>query len=157
MSKVKYFYFKHYEPISYLFWGVMATVVSWGSYSAFAYYLQGMKGNMELFGVSMPIVVCLSNVLSWICAFTLAFFANKMWVFRSKSWKKSIWIPEFVKFFSARAVTGIMEIVAVPMVVGLGLNATLFGIEGLIAKILVSVVLVILNYIFSKIFIFRKS
>ncbi len=157
MKKLKYFYLKHYELIVYVFWGCMATVVSWGSYSVFAYYLQGWKDVVNIFSVNIPLMVFVSNVLSWICAFTLAFFTNKMFVFRSRSWKKQIWMPEFLKFLGARAFTGIMEIVLVPLLVGIGLNQTLFGIEGIIAKILVSVLLVILNYIFSKMFIFKPS
>lgn len=65
------------------------------------------------------------------------------------------WIPEFGKFFSARAATGIMEIAAVPFLVGIGLNQTIFGIEGMVAKVLVSVLVVLLNYVFGKLFVFK--
>lgn len=156
MKKLKYIYLKHYELIVYVFWGCMATVVSWGSYSVFAYYLQDWTDMVTLFSVEAPLSVCISNILSWICAFSLAFFTNKVFVFRSKSWKRKIWIPEFVKFLGARAVTGILEIVLVPLLVGFGLNQTLFGIEGIVAKIFASVLVVIANYIFSKVFIFKQ-
>ena len=147
---------KHQEIIAYLFWGVMTTIVSWGSYSFFALLFQGQQQNVHIFGLQMSMVVLISNVLSWICAFSFAFVTNKLWVFQSKSWQACDWIPEFGKFFSARVATGIMEILAVPLLVGIGLDQTILGIEGMVAKVLVSVLVVLLNYVFSKVFIFRN-
>lgn len=148
---------KYREIISYLFWGVMTTVVSWGSYSVFAILFKEQTGELQIFGIEMSLVVLIANILSWICAFSFAFITNKLWVFESRSWKASIWLPEFGKFLSARVLTGILEIVAVPLLVALGLNQTILGIEGMAAKILVSVAVVILNYVFSKLFIFKNK
>jgi putative flippase GtrA len=102
-------------------------------------------------------VVLLSNILSWVCAFLFAFITNKLWVFGSKSWKPAVCLPELGKFFSARALTGVLEIIAVPLLVSLGLNQTVLGVEGMVAKVIVSVVVVVLNYIFSKLFVFKKT
>lgn len=146
---------KYQEVIAYLFWGVMTTIVSWGSYSLFALLFRGREKNIDILGLHMSIVVLISNILSWLCAFSFAFVTNKMWVFQSRSWKMKDWIPEFGKFFSARAATGIMEIAAVPFLVGIGLNQTIFGIEGMVAKVLVSVLVVLLNYVFGKLFVFK--
>lgn len=146
---------KYQEIISYLFWGFMTTIVSWGTYSIFALMFQGLKSDIDLFGLRMSLVVLIANILSWIFAMLFAFVTNKIWVFQSKSWKRQVVLPEFGKFVSARAVTGIMEIVLVPLLVGIGLNQTIFGIEGMVAKVLVSVLVVVLNYIFSKLFIFK--
>lgn len=112
---------------------------------------------IELFGMEMSVVVLVSNILSWVCAFLFAFVTNKLWVFKSKSWKAEVCLPEFGKFFSARALTGVMEIVLVPLMVSLGLDQTIFGIEGMVAKVIVSVAVVILNYVFSKLFIFKSK
>lgn len=147
---------KYREVISYLFWGVMTTIVSWGSYSLFALLFKKQIDVVQLFGIEMSIVVLVSNILSWICAFLFAFITNKLWVFESKSWKADVCLPEISKFFSARALTGLLEIVAVPLLVGLGLNQTILGVEGMAAKVMVSVAVVVLNYIFSKLFIFKK-
>ena len=133
----------------------MTTIVSWGSYSFFALLFQDQKQNVHIFGLQMSKVVLISNVVSWICAISFAFFTNKLWVFQSKSWKACDWIPEFGKFFSARVATGIIEILAVPLLVGIGLDQTILGIEGMAAKVIVSVLVVVLNYIFSKLFIFK--
>lgn len=146
---------KYKEAISYLFWGVMTTVVSWASYSVFALIFKGQVSVVHLFDMEMSMVVLIANVLSWICAIIFAFVVNKLWVFGSKSWKKSVWISELWKFISARIVTGILEIVAVPLLVGMGLDQTIFGVEGMVAKVLISVAVVLLNYVFSKLFIFK--
>ena len=84
-----------------------------------------------------------------ICAIVFAFITNKLWVFESKSWKRSVWLSELWRFLSARIVTGILEIVAVPLLVGIGLSQTIFGVEGMVAKVLVSVAVVVLNYVFK--------
>lgn len=146
---------KYHEIISYLFWGVMTTVVSWGTYSIFALLFQGMESDIDLFDLKMSLVVLIANVLSWVLAILFAFVTNKIWVFQSKSWNRQIVLPEFGKFVSARAVTGVLEIVLVPLLVGIGLNQTILGIEGMAAKVIVSVLVVVLNYIFSKLFIFK--
>lgn len=143
------------EIISYLFWGVMTTVVSWATYSIFIILLQDVEYMISLMGLQLPLTVLISNVLSWICAVLFAFVTNKIWVFQSKEWKQQVWIPELGKFVSARVVTGILEMVAVPLLVGMGLNQTILDIEGMVAKVIVSVVVVLLNYVFSKLFIFR--
>lgn len=147
---------KYQEIIAYLFWGGMTTVVSWGSYSIFALLFREQESVINILGFKMSIVVLLSNVLSWICAFLFAFVTNKLWVFQSKSWKAEVFFPEFGKFFSARAFTGILEILAVPLLVSFGMSQTIFGIEGMAAKVLVSILVVLLNYVFSKLFIFKN-
>ena len=134
-------YHTYKEAIDYLFWGGMTTVVSWGSYSAFV-----------LLGAS----VFWGNVLSWICAVLFAFVTNKLWVFQSKSWAGNVLLPELGKFLSSRVATGVFEMVAVPALVALGLNHTIFGIDGMVSKVLVSVIVVILNYILSKLFVFKE-
>ena len=148
---------KYQEIISYLFWGFMTTIVSWGSYSLFVLLFQKQNTENHIWGMQMSMTVLLANVLSWVCAFLFAYITNKLWVFHSKSWSLKVVLPEFGKFFSARALTGLLEIVAVPFLVGVGLNQTIFGIEGIVAKIIVSVAVVILNYVFSKLFIFKKA
>lgn len=135
--------------ISYLFWGAMTTVVSWGSYALFFRILGGI--------LAVSAAITAANILSWLCAILFAFIANKQWVFRSKSWKRRIWWPEFLKFVSSRIVTGILEIAGVPLLVKMGLDVKIMGIDGMLAKVLVSVVVVILNYFFGKFLVFRKK
>lgn len=139
-------YHTYQEAIDYLFWGGMTTVVSWGSYSLFVLLLQGVDS-----------VVFWANICSWVCAVLFAFITNKLWVFQSKSWAADILFPELTKFLSSRIATGVFEMIAVPALVAVGLNQTIFGIDGMVSKILVSVIVVILNYILSKLFVFKNQ
>ncbi len=128
------------EILSYLFWGVLTTLVSWLTYSLFVW----LTGH-----------IALANALSWLCAVAFAFVTNKLWVFHSKDWSgKTVW-AEGLKFLSARLVTGVLELVGVPLVAAWG-GEPILGIEGLGAKAIVTVVVIILNYVFSKLIIFKK-
>ena len=65
--------------------------------------------------------------------------------------------PELLKFFGARIVTGLVEIIGLPLLVYVGLNQTIFGVDGFVAKILISIIVIVLNYVFSKILIFKNK
>lgn len=159
MKKIKELYFKNREIIDYLFWGAMTTAVSFVTYSLFVLMFENVFGDASVsaFGLELSLTVTVSNILSWVCAVLFAFVTNKLWVFRSGSWSAPIVLPEFMKFLSARIVTGILEMAAVPLLVAVGLNAVVFGVEGAIAKAIVTIAVIILNYIFSKLFIFKDK
>ncbi len=146
---------KYREIIAYLFWGVMTTVVSWTTYSLFVILFKYGISSNNLIPMNVSTIVLVSNVLSWLCAALFAFVVNKLWVFESKSWKLDVWVPEFWKFLSARIITGLFEMVSVPLLVGIGLDQTILGIEGMVSKVFVSVIVVVLNYVFSKLIIFK--
>lgn len=152
---MKALFIKYREIISYLFWGVMTTVVSWVTYSLLI-SLFGTETEISVFGFSVSLNVALANLLSWLCAVLFAFVTNKLFVFRSRSWKFEVLWPELWKFISARIVTGVIEIIAVPALVAIGLDQEIFGIAGSWAKVIVSVAVVILNYVFSKLFVFKR-
>ena len=147
---------KYREVIAYLFWGVCTTAVNWVSYSVLVWGLSA-DTTWTIGGISINTDIAVANVLSWVIAVIFAFFTNKLFVFQSKSFQAKVFWPEFGKFISARIVTGIIEIVCVPLLVGIGLDFALFGIEGSAAKVCVSIIVVILNYIFSKFFVFKRK
>ena len=151
------FFKKYKEIIAYLFWGVMTTIVSWGTYSIFVILFKDLQYEIELFIINCPVVVFLSNILSWVFAVMFAFVTNKLWVFDSKSWERKVVSKELCKFIAARLITGVLEIVGVPLLVSVGINQKIFGIEGIVAKIIVSVAVVVLNYVYSKLFVFMKK
>ena len=66
-------------------------------------------------------------------------------------------LKEFGLFVSARLLTGIFEVVAVPGLVWLGCDQSILGVPGMLSKIIVSIIVVLLNYVFSKLIIFRKQ
>ena len=134
---------RYRELIVYFIVGVMTTLVNWVCYAA----------GVELAGWS----VAVSNVIAWIAAVAFAFVANKIWVFRSFSWKPGFVLREAALFVSARILTGVLEMGGVPLLVSLGMDQTLFGVRGMVAKVAVSVIVLILNYVFSKLIIFKKD
>lgn len=134
---------KYREIISYLFWGVATTCVSWGTYTIFAGFLN--------------LSVITANLLSWVFAVAFAYITNKIWVFQSKSWKREVIVRELGLFLSTRFATGLFELIAVPFLVFVGMDQTIFGIKGAVSKVLVSFLVVILNYVFSKLLIFNKE
>lgn len=142
-NKIQTLLNKYQEIISYLFWGVATTCVSWGTYSIFA---KGMDAS-----------IAVANALSWICAVLFAYFTNKLFVFHSYSWKPKYLFREFMLFLSARIGTGALEIIFVPLLVHFGLDQTILGVKGAVSKVLVSFLVVILNYVFSKLFIFKPQ
>ena len=137
---------KNKEIIQYLIFGILTTVVSWGSYALFTKVL-----GISTAGINIP------NVLSWILSVTFAYITNKLWVFESKSWALKICLPELTKFLAARLASGVLEIVGVPLLSFMGLNQSVFGVPDMWAKITTSVLVVIANYFFSKFIIFKKS
>ena len=143
METLKNLYFKHKEIINYLLFGGMTTVVSWGTYSLF----------VKAIGMSVGV----GNILSWICAVLFAFVTNKLFVFESKTWQPATALREFVSFIGARLATGVIEWFGVPYFSTHGLTHPLFGVKGLLAKVVVSIVVIILNYIFSKFLGFFKK
>ena len=141
-------FLKYKEIIMYLIMGGLTTLVSWGTYSLFAWILP--IANQDL-------LVLTANALSWLLAMTFAYVTNKIWVFESKSWERHFLMKEFGLFVSTRLLTGIFEVVAVPGLVWLGCDQSILGVPGMLSKIIVSIIVVLLNYVFSKLIIFRKQ
>ncbi len=143
MDKLLELYKKYRELIVYFITGVLTTLVNWVSYALF----------VEIFGWS----VAVSNALAWIVAVIFAYLVNKLWVFQSYSWELRFIVRECFLFISARILTGIVEIAGVPLLVKIGLNQPFFGVKGMCAKIVISVIVMILNYVFSKLIVFRTK
>lgn len=144
------------EIIMYLVFGVLTTVVSWGTYTVF----------INTVGLS----VFVSNLLSWVCAVLFAYITNKLWVFESKGWEAKLLIKESLSFIASRGATGILEIVLVPILEKLMFDSLFYTLlekldislkilftEGIYSKIFISVIIAVLNYIFSKLIVFRKK
>ncbi len=147
---------KQKEIILYIFFGVVTTVINWGLYAFFANALK--------------LTVTLSNILSWIITIIVAFITNKLFVFESKSFKVNVLLKESISFLGSRAVTGIIELVGVPLLEmtgfdslfypilkSLGFKWDIFFTPGIYSKISLAIIIVILNYIFSKLFVFKSK
>lgn len=137
MDKVKLLFkkFCSKEVITYLIFGVITTLVNWVSF----YILT--KLNVE---------ENLSNVISIILAVLVAYFTNRKYVFNSTTTGFKSVFAEFYKFVLGRAFTMVVEIV------GFFLLFNVLGIYEMISKLVITVVVVILNYFVSKFFAFKK-
>ena len=93
----------------------------------------------------------LSNVIAILMAITFAYFANKFFVFRSKNSSISATIIEAISFFGARLVSMVVE------VLGFAILCDSFRISEAVSKLLVQFVVLVLNYVFSKLFVFKKE
>lgn len=130
---------KYREQIAYLFFGGLTTLISWGLYTLLYYVLFNQSLNV------------LSNIITEIVAITFAYVTNKLFVFRSKTQEKKDFLKEILSFFALRAVSFFVNLGAMWLLVDV-----LF-FEAWICKIVVNVIVIILNYLFSKLFIFNKA
>lgn len=130
------------EIIAYVFWGALTTLANWCAYTL-----------LLMLGAD----ILVSGFFAWMIEVLFAYFTNKIRVFRNKNWQGSAVLHEMLSFFSSRAATGAVEIIGVPVLMTLGLRYTLFGIDGGAAKLVVTLAVVALNYVFSKLVVFRKK
>ncbi len=130
------------ETISYLVFGVLTTVVCLVSYELIKLLL---TGGGELSTLQMNI----ANVGSWVIAVAFAFVTNKFFVFQSKSVSIKTLMKEIPSFVGARILSLGFEIVWMNVTVGL------LNINDSIAKIGAQFGIVVMNYVFSKLFIFK--
>ena len=134
---------KYREIIMYLIFGVLTTLVSLISYSLLIKFL--------------PLSITAASAISWVIAVSFAFVTNKQFVFKSRSREKKTVLKELASFFLARGISGIVEIFLPEILFKIGLSFSLFGVKGLVSKIIVNVIVIILNYIFSKLWVFKKG
>ena len=142
-SRIQELLEKYHEFILYAFFGIFTTGSSWLSY-----IICETVFHMNLYSC---------GVVSWIASVTVAFVTNKLWVFESKSWKPAVLAKEVLGFYGGRAFTGVLEIMGVPALVEWGIDETLFGAEGFVAKMIVTGIVILFNYIISKFFVFAGS
>lgn len=137
VNKVKALIEKYWDVLSYLFFGVLTTVVN------YLVYLPCFN----LLGLSAAV----SNAISWVAAVLFAYLTNKPFVFRSNDWSMATVVPEFARFVGCRVASGVGETVI------LFLAVDLMGWNGNIWKLVTSVLVVIVNYAASKLVVFRKK
>ncbi|MEG0994772.1 MAG: GtrA family protein [Bacilli bacterium] len=132
-KKITSLYKKYKEIINYIIVGGLTTVISIASYNLFVFKFDYMT----------------STIMSWIVAVSFAYFANKYFVFEVKE-NKNI-LLEIFQFFKYRLLSLGIEMISMYLLVSVIL------INDRISKILVQFIIVVLNYIFSKLFVFKKK
>lgn len=143
IKKVRALILKHRELSMYLVFGVLTTALNWSIYSVLVKYL-GFDINT-------------GNIIAWTVAVVFAFITNKIWVFNSKATSPKLVLKEFVLFLGSRGFSGVIEIGGLPLLVWLGMGQTVFNVEAFLAKIVISFVVIILNFVFSKLIVFKKK
>lgn len=124
------------ETVSYVIVGILTTAVNLISF--------------DLFCNKLGINDLIANIIAWILAVTFAYITNNLIVFRSGIAKKTKELQKIIKFFSARLVTlGLEE-------AGLLIFVTFLKFPNMIIKLMLGVLVIIVNYILSKLFIFNK-
>lgn len=142
----------------YLVFGGVTTLVSWIVYGIAIRVILNAGGFGPLWKLSSETVnIDVANIISWIISVTVAFITNKLWVFESKSWEAALVRKEAWTFYGGRVFTGVLELVLMPLLVRWGLDMTLLGVEYFPAKMIVSVIIIILNYLLSKFISFRET
>lgn len=127
----------HWDILSYLFFGVLTTLVNYAVYLPLYNYT----------GLSATV----SNVIAWVAAVAFAFLTNKPLVFGSYDWSLRVVLPELGKFLGCRIGSGLAETVI------LFLTVDLFTWNGNLWKLLTSILVVVLNYVGSKLLVFKKK
>ena len=158
METIKQLFIKYKEIIMYLIMGGGTTVVNWVVYSLMVMFCHpgnNLTGPLHISASTIDVFV--ANVVSWVLAVTFAYITNKLFVFESYSWNPKFVLKELSLFLSARIATGLIEIFGVPFLVSHGFNQAIFGLEGSVCKITMSFLVVLLNYVFSKLVIFKKD
>lgn len=128
---------KYWDIISYLFFGVLTTVVNYLVYLPCYNWLHWSAA--------------LSNAVAWVFAVAFAYLTNKPLVFKSHDWSLKTVIPELSKFIACRVGSGVVETVILLVTVDL------LHWDGNVMKLITSVLVVILNYIGSKLLVFKKK
>ena len=132
-------YIKYEEIINYLIVGGLTTIVSLGTYYLCVFTFLDPNNALQL---------QIANIISWICCVTFAYFANRIFVFKSNNKNK---LKEAAGFYTSRIATLLMDMGIMFLLV------TVFHGNDKISKLIVQVVVTILNYILSKIFVFKKK
>ena len=128
---------KYKAPILYVFFGGVTTVINIGVYWLL-HDIAGMSNDI-------------SNIISWIITVTVAYVTNKLWVFESGAHTIGAVAKEVAGFFSCRIATGVIDFAI------MHIGVDIMGFNGIILKTLSNIIVIILNYVASKLFIFKKA
>ncbi len=137
MRKIRDFCRNHREIILYLVFGGLTFLVSTLTYA--------------LFNVGLGIHELIANIFSWIFAVTFAYITNKIWVFQSRNLGAGKTVIEGIKFFGGRVFTfAVEELILFIFITRMHFNSILI-------KVIAQIVVIVLNYVISKLFVFRKN
>ena len=130
---------KYKEIIMYLIFGVLTTVISLIVYYALTYTILNPNNSIYL---------QIANILSWIAGVLFAYFTNRKYVFESKNENK---LKEFTSFVGSRVTTLILDMII------MGVGVSLLHGNDKILKLISQVLVIVGNYVLSKLIVFKKK
>lgn len=139
IDKLKGIYKAHEQIINYLIVGVLTTLVSWTAKFICAF---------TILDASIPWQNMVLSLINWTAGVTFAYFTNRRFVFKSK---ESNQIKEATKFVASRISTYIFDTVFMLVMVNV------LGFDFTICTLISAVIVTIINYIFSKMFVFKEE
>ena len=142
IKKVKKLFSKYKEIITYIIFGATTTLINWTIYVCM---------------INIGASTIVANSTAWGSAVIYAFITNKLFVFESKSMRKGLVLKEGISFLLTRVFSGLIEVVGPEILMSLGLNQHIFGIKGAVAKFMISIIVIISNYVLSKLLVFRMK
>ncbi len=138
MKNIRILFKKYSEIINYLIIGVLTTLVSLIVYYGLVFTILSPQNAIQL---------QIANILSWTISVAFAYITNRIFVFKSKN---KNYMKEISSFVGARVLTLLMDMFLMFLLV------TILGWNDKLAKLIAQVIVIISNYIFSKLFVFKK-
>lgn len=135
--KLETLYRKNKEILLYLFLGGITTIISIISYA--------------VCNITFGINELIANIISWMLAVLFAFFTNRKWVFEATVHTVKELVRQMLYFFGGRLATLLVEEVI------LFIFITWLGLDSMLIKVIAQVVVIMLNYIISKFWVFKKE
>jgi putative flippase GtrA len=137
MNRLIELFRKYQDVISYLFFGGCSTAVNVLSYGFFSHV------------VRMGTVV--SSSASWIVTVLFVYVTNRKWVFHSEAEGAGEIFREFVYFMVCRLATGVLDVAI------MWFSVDVLGLNDLVMKLVSNVIVIVLNFVASKLIIFKRK
>lgn len=137
MTSLKKIYLRQHTVINYLFFGGLTTLINIG---AFGLLHQFTTWNYQF-----------ANGLAWLLSVLFAYVTNKRWVFAAQTTTNSALVREAGAFFLFRGLSLLLDM----LIMWLGISV--LGCNALVTKIIDNILVVVINYVFSKLFIFKAT
>lgn len=141
------------EIVVYVVFGVLATLVNLAAHfiAVRLFASVNWQGSLHLLFPTEDYSYLDATMIAWVIAVLFAFITNKLWVFSSRSWSPHLVRRELTAFLAARLLSLGVELLCMFLFV------SIFSFHRGLSKLIVQVIIVILNYMFSKLFIFKNT
>ena len=137
MDKLKQIWNRYRDILLYLIFGGLTTLVNYLVYFPLHHGFQ--------------VAASLSNCVAWLAAVVFAFLTNKPFVFQSHDWSRATVISELSKFVGSRIISGLLE------TAWIALTVDFLEWNSLAMKVIASVAVIIINYVASRLLVFKKN